>query len=57
MNKRTMPVILGETELQELLLRCWMTHDGTWVETLGVEFEIDPQIKGCMMHDKGYCSA
>jgi Family of unknown function (DUF6125) len=30
---------------------------GAWVETLGVAYEIDPPINGCMMHERGYCSA
>jgi len=30
---------------------------GAWVETLGVAYEIDPPMNGCMMHEKGYCSA
>jgi hypothetical protein len=30
---------------------------GAWVEILGVEYEIDPPISGCMMHEKGRCTA
>ena len=30
---------------------------GAWVEILGVTYEIDPPINGCMMHEKGYCNA
>ncbi len=30
---------------------------GAWVEILGVEYEIDPPVRGCLMHERGYCSA
>jgi hypothetical protein len=30
---------------------------GAWVEILGIEYEIDPPMNGCMMHEKGHCAA
>jgi len=27
-----------------------------WLETMGIEFEINPKISNCVMHEKGACS-
>ena len=26
-----------------------------WLEDLGVEYRMEPEIRGCMMHEKGFC--
>jgi len=26
-----------------------------WLDALGVKHRVEPEIKGCMMHEKGYC--
>ena len=27
-----------------------------WIEELGIQYQIDPEITGCVMHSKGRCS-
>jgi len=32
-----------------------MLRIDTWLNTLGIKFEVEPKIAGCMMHTDGKC--
>lgn len=32
-----------------------ITRIRCWLDELGVEYRLEPEIRGCMMHEKGFC--
>ena len=32
-----------------------MLRINTWLETLGIQYDIEPKVTGCMMHTNGRC--